>query len=300
MRPCPTVARNQFDIESDRSNHIVIIPGSDGRHSIEQLPIYITKLLYCARNHIPPGFIPRYTCHVIIKHNLDTPLMIGSLPADIEKLEFGRYYDQYISPNVIPDSVEFLKFGGGEHDLEIGTIPHGVKELIFGRSYNGVILPHTIPNSVTYLAFGRSFNKRLDIGCIPNGVIELVFGRHFNMEFSPGIIPDSVVKMTLGRGYKHILNDDCLPAKLGMITFVGKICPENISFIPGVIDITYQDGTMTLPFDRYNRRISLFNHKRHRYIASVYGVDVDKSEKHGPHKALVIGQHNPCAKSAKK
>ncbi|KAM9965180.1 hypothetical protein ACTFIW_004987 [Dictyostelium discoideum] len=78
------------------------------------------------------------------------------------------FYNETLTPELVPNCVEYL-------DLS---------------SYNQTLTPGTLPNGLKYLNLS-SYNQALTPGTLPNGV-ECLDLSSYNQEFTPGILPNSV------------------------------------------------------------------------------------------------------------
>jgi hypothetical protein len=138
---------------------------------------------------------------------------------NLKKLTFSCSYDQTISKNMLPDSLQTLTFGHYYNQI-IGenVLPNSLQTLIFGRCYRQTISKNMLPNSLQTLTFGRDYNQIIGKNVLPNSLQTLTFGSHYNQIIGKNVLPNSLQTLTFSHDYNQIINDNVLPNALQTLT----------------------------------------------------------------------------------
>jgi len=151
-------------------------------------------------------------------------LRSNSLSSDynIQSIDFGDFFNQYLIQGSIPRGVKRITFGD-QYNQKImpNTIPNTVTKICFGKLFNQ---PVSLPTSLKILTFGQEFNQPLDM--LPAGLEELYlgtqfnqqilvplssnlrvlhFGQEFNYEIENDFLPDTIQELALGENYSKSL-----------------------------------------------------------------------------------------------
>ncbi|EGG13543.1 hypothetical protein DFA_11304 [Cavenderia fasciculata] len=131
------------------------------------------------KDPIDLSFLPPSATNLV--YDCKRPIVVGSIPSTIKKLEFGTYHNKAINnPSLIPSSVT---------------------DLILS---NSVVSPGAIPSSVTTLAFGARFTHDLEPGSVPPNLKSLKYFRSDSSDPIPrGVVPDTV-RVIEGIGLDHL------------------------------------------------------------------------------------------------
>jgi hypothetical protein len=96
-------------------------------------------------------------------NNGDIPLERGAIPFGVEKLVLGRYYNQPILPDVLPNSITILELPKAYNlPLMPGSIPNSVETLNMGENYHQEIPLDVIPDSVRYIIINDDYEYNLE------------------------------------------------------------------------------------------------------------------------------------------
>ncbi|KAM9948265.1 hypothetical protein ACTFIT_001615 [Dictyostelium discoideum] len=134
---------------------------------------------------LKPGVIPK-TIRIVTLHQITKPLVIGSIPNTVLRIEFHKGFNQFLTPGIIS---------------EAGIIPEGVKSLEF-HQVKYLLIVGSIPNSIYLLCLLDGFNQIISPGIITNGVCELGLGE-IKQPLFVNSIPNSVTKFNIINGFYH-------------------------------------------------------------------------------------------------
>ncbi|GAM27353.1 hypothetical protein SAMD00019534_105280 [Acytostelium subglobosum LB1] len=147
------------------------------------LPASLTRLVF---GHEPPGFnqptslivLPLGLRSLSLGINFNQVIPQGWLPPLLERLSFGNHYQQDISPDALPASLQTLSF---RKTLRIKQLP-----------------PGALPPSLTTLKLPTNYNHPFAPGDLPSTLSTLVLGRWFNREWANNSLPPSLTSLVVG------------------------------------------------------------------------------------------------------
>ncbi|EGC36402.1 hypothetical protein DICPUDRAFT_19018, partial [Dictyostelium purpureum] len=90
------------------------------------------------------------------KEDCSQVLVKGSIPDSVVYLNMGNF-DQPLTENLIPDSVEELEFYS--FNSEIKSLPSSIKRLVFNRGFNQDL--SILPPTIEHLDLGSDFNTEI-------------------------------------------------------------------------------------------------------------------------------------------
>ncbi|GAM17307.1 hypothetical protein SAMD00019534_004820 [Acytostelium subglobosum LB1] len=160
-------------------------------------------------NAIVPGALPASLKVLILEDAFNQPLMAGTLPSSLTKLDLN-----YNFQHEIPAS---------------GDLPSGLLRLSFGHLYNAPLMPGVLPPTLIRLKLGACFNREIRVGLLPSSLQSLKFGFNFNQHLPPGCLPQSLKHLTLGWEYIQLITEDSLPASLTSLCCCNRLLMRHIT-----------------------------------------------------------------------
>jgi hypothetical protein len=150
----------------------------------------------------------------------------------LKELHFYKKFNQPISENVLPDTLQMLIFGFHYNQIiGINVLPNSLQTLIFGYYYNQIIGINVLPNSLQTLTFGSLYNQTIDVNVLPNLLQTLTFGSVYDQTISKNVLPNSLQALTFSHFYDQTFGINVLPNSLQSLTFnynYNQIISENI------------------------------------------------------------------------
>ncbi|GAM18553.1 hypothetical protein SAMD00019534_017280, partial [Acytostelium subglobosum LB1] len=141
------------------------------------------------------------------------------LPNGLERITFGKEFNQLIVPGSLPQSLTSLTFGHMFNQvIRPNILPNSITSLFYGVDFNSRIMPGSLPASLRTLIVGygyrAKFNQLIEPCTLPDGLIELELGSCFDQPIEPGILPNSLTKLTINDEGPEAYTQDILPGAL--------------------------------------------------------------------------------------
>jgi len=162
-------------------------------------------------------------------------ISIPELPRSVTYLKIGfNYFNETISPHVIPDSITSLDLGSSFNQPVLkGVLPPRLKFLTFGPVFRQTLQPGIMPQTLTELLFGKLFNSPILEGVLPPNLQRLTFGESFNQPISQNVLPNSLTHLEFGYNFNQLIGENVLPSSLISLRFgAGFNQPFSTSTLP--------------------------------------------------------------------
>jgi hypothetical protein len=124
--------------------------------------------------------------------NVDDLIILNNFE-NLKELTFDFYYNQIISANVLPNSLQALTFNYYYNQIiGVNVLPNSLQTLTFNDYYNQIIDVNVLPNSLHTLTFGGYYNQIIGVNVLPNSLHTLTFGFKYNQKISINVLPNSL------------------------------------------------------------------------------------------------------------
>ena len=150
---------------------------------------------------------------------------VPKLPSGILKIVFGNNFNYIINQTNLPDSLEYLRFGGLFNQI-VDDLPLSLTSLQFGSDFNQSV--QNLPPNLKILRFGTDFNQNIDN--LPCGLKIIFFGQKFNN--SVDSLPESLIWIKFSYEFNQSVNN--LPVNLLYVEFGCKF-NQSICSLPNSI-----------------------------------------------------------------
>ncbi|EAL69832.1 hypothetical protein DDB_G0275103 [Dictyostelium discoideum AX4] len=151
------------------------------------------------KNHIPKGV---KTIHF---HNINKPLIKGSIPKSVETIILEKGFNQPLPPFIIPNNVIRMEIGAIQSKLEKGSLPESVENLQFKKGFNQIITKDLLLNNNKLISVEFSdILKRIDLDSLPPSLKELKFVSNFShpKDIKYVTVPPKFVKEFINSGVR--------------------------------------------------------------------------------------------------
>lgn len=146
LKEIPTFARNR-----NLKELLFIYPVYAELRDDNKLPESLTRLSLRTDRQVPVGYLPSGLQYLSLGDNFfNHPILPGSLPNGIVRLEFGKRFNRLIAGGILPSSLKMLVFGEKySTEFEHDSLPEGLETLILDCEYGGRTLdPQVLPGSL--------------------------------------------------------------------------------------------------------------------------------------------------------
>ena len=137
---------------------------------------------------------PSDTKAIILETIQNQKYDLTSIPRCIEHIQFGKYFNQRIEKDDLPDRLLSLTFHDGKLDndffrnhynqpIEKNVLSITLQSIRFGGAYNQSIEKDVLPQGLQSLEFGWSFKQKIEKDVLPHGLYTLIFGCQYNYPF---------------------------------------------------------------------------------------------------------------------
>ena len=145
------------------------------------------------------------------------PLLVGSLPAGLQRLMLSGQYYHPVQPGLLPAGLRWLQLSGRVNNSLIGSLPSSLRQLRITDRYNN---EHSVFNQPLLHVFGHSQLRILRIDsrrfATPLAPLSLPLRLQlldlsctaYNSAFTAGVLPPSLLRLRLGAEYRTAFTAD--------------------------------------------------------------------------------------------
>ncbi|KAN0023210.1 hypothetical protein ACTFIU_011373 [Dictyostelium citrinum] len=242
--------------------------------SLKSLRFTKSREWHTFKQSIEPNTLPNSLTYLRMNPAFNSPLKVGSIPSNINKLIFKNTFNQKLIDDddnnnnnnngnrLIPDSVTILKLDFlWNQKLSIGIFSNNLVKLYFvvglvDAHYNKgniqIIEPGVLPTSLKTLRLSPKFQIKegsISFGLksfhsfsteqlqyLPSSVEKLKFVEHFDSLVFQDQLPPNITSLSFGKNFsKPLIITDSSCKKLKRVEFNGTV--SNDLFLPSTVEI---------------------------------------------------------------
>ena len=210
---------------------------------------------------------------VILETIQDQKYDLTSIPRCVIYIKFGKYFNQQIEGDALPDGLLSLTFHDGLLDndcfrnhynqpIEKNVLPITLQYIHFGGAYNRPIGTNVLPDGLQSLEFGWCFQEKINKDVLPKGLQSLIFGCQYNQPIEKDVLPEGLQVLKFGFNYNKLIEKDVLPKGLKVLKF-GQVYNQPIEkdVLPNGLETIYLGYGYKQSFDNIspNTKLCLYN-----------------------------------------
>ena len=134
------------------------------------------------------------------------------LPAGLQVLTFGEWFNQGLEHLTLPEGLQCLTFSDAfDQTLERVKLPGGLRCLTFGTSFSRDLDQTSFPASLQSLIFQGSCTQNFEDISLPSNLESLSLGYLFNQKLQKIKLPAGLKTLILGEAFNETLEGTSLP-----------------------------------------------------------------------------------------